>query len=929
MKRLCCNSLLRLPLLLFLFASILYAAGAKEKSALFYYGEAISWPLAGVHDYIVVQPSHIDTYTHGFARYRDKVYAYVSVGEIDEGDPHYATVAKRWGKRRNKTWHSTIVDVSDPAYGDYLLDHIVAPLVERGFANFFFDTLDAYRAIAKNERERDNMRRGLVRFLKRFHTRYPKAHLILNRGFELLEDVHTFVDAVVVESLYKGLRPKTLTYCDICRSDRMWLMAKLDKVKRYGIVPIAVEYLPLDRTDNRTIRRTIEKIRRDGIVPYIGDRHLTRYGYSNRHAVKREILLLYDDTEFDGTDNDDKVYSTAFRQLSVPLEYMGYIPVLEPISTWRFRPTDKDRFAGAVVWLTGTYPAKHPEQVSRHIASILDAGITLLVIDTLFPDAYGALFARMGIRTQTSHPLVAPKMTWNDRYMGYETPPYIAADTPLYHPKEALPLCRIDAKNAHSVPAAITPWGGYLFEGTSMVTLDNQDLWIADPFAVLKKALRLREIPVPDVTTENGRRILFSHIDGDGIMNRAEWDPKRFSGEVIYSDILRKYPLPISVSIVEAETAPYGLYPKLSPQLEAIARNIYALPNVEAATHTFSHPFVWGKITPEGDLDPRYRLDVKGYRFSITRELSGSLRYINTTLIPAGKPKTRMVFWSGDCLPQEPVLRYVYTHRMLQINGGDTMITYAEPWLSLVAPIGIARGNYRQIFTGAQNENVYTDDWHGPYWGFKRVVQTFELTDTPRRLKPIDIYYHYYSGSKLASLNALRYVYDWAMRQETTPLFTSQYIPKAMDFYTVSIAEEDNDWYIAGAYDLHTVRLPASQHVNCLESDGVLGTKRRADVRYVHLAPQRGSHRLRIADSRDRGCMLVDTDALVSEYSREDETTRYRLQSYLPLQLRIRSDDVCRVDVVPQADSIAEQNGTTLLRYRTRKDANVTVSCAP
>ena len=37
---------------------------------------------------------------------------------------------------------------------------------------------------------------------------------------------------------------------------------------------------------------------------------------------------------------------------------------------------------------------------------------------------------------------------------------------------------------------------------------------------------------------------------------------------------------------------------------------MFSLPNVEGATHTFTHPFFWAKIKND-NLDPQYRLKVK------------------------------------------------------------------------------------------------------------------------------------------------------------------------------------------------------------------------------------------------------------------------------------------------------------------------------
>ena len=79
-------------------------------------------------------------------------------------------------------------------------------------------------------------------------------------------------------------------------------------------------------------------------------------------------------------------------------------------------------------------------------------------------------------------------------------------------------------------------------------------------------------------------------------MNRVEGDYNRFSGDVIYEEILKPYKIPHSVSVIGAEIDDNGLYPKIAPQLQQIAKKMYALPNVEPATHTFTHALYWKMI---------------------------------------------------------------------------------------------------------------------------------------------------------------------------------------------------------------------------------------------------------------------------------------------------------------------------------------------
>jgi hypothetical protein len=59
----------------------------------------------------------------------------------------------------------------------------------------------------------------------------------------------------------------------------------------------------------------------------------------------------------------------------------------------------------------------------------------------------------------------------------------------------------------------------------TVTSLDSieQERWAIQPIAFMKAALHLQDMPSPSVTTENGRRLLMSHVDGDGFASRAEF----------------------------------------------------------------------------------------------------------------------------------------------------------------------------------------------------------------------------------------------------------------------------------------------------------------------------------------------------------------------------------------------------------------------
>ncbi|MBL8376827.1 MAG: hypothetical protein JNM79_03080, partial [Burkholderiales bacterium] len=166
-------------------------------------------------------------------------------------------------------------------------------------------------------------------------------------------------------------------------------------------------------------------------------------------------------------------------------------------------------------------------------------------------------------------------------------------------------------------------------------------------------------------------------------------------------------------------------------------------------------------------------------------------------------------------------------------------ITRSHPTWTRIAPQGIRKEGLYQVFAPNQNENVYTNDWTGPFYGYERVIETFELTETPLRVKPINIYYHTYAASKPASLNALRKVYDWAMKQPTTPVHASEYIRKVHDFEGAVVAREldDGALIVRSGGALRTLRVaPDALPPDLAASSGVAGVASGPGGRYLTLA---------------------------------------------------------------------------------------------
>ena len=848
MKHLCFSKIIAF----LLFFSVSLHASLESKSAVIYYGENISYPMVGVHNYIIVEPKNINKYAHGFSVYKEKMYARVDLC-------------------KEKT----------------VLESEIEYIANNNFNNIYYDT-SSTTCKTKDLHEK----------LHYFHNKYSNFKTIVNAKINLSDDILEMLEAVIV--------------------DETMQISKniLKKIKRDNVDIIYVKFTSPANLDS--MQNSIIEIEKQGMIPYITNRAFDIYGLSSKKAIKREILTLIDESK------NDRMLLSAHQHGAVVFEYLGYIQKLYDIRNGLPNPDRLQQYAGVVIWLSVNYES--PSKLIKWVLELHKRGIKAVFVNNFGANINSFQLSQLGIDVYDGDNNAKKRVIQKDPMIAYEIEPSLSDESLFLQPKNSKALLTyVDQYNLHCVPAAITPWGAYAMSEAFMLELNDENIWIINPFKFFVEALRLKKLLVPDTTTENGNRLLFTHIDGDGIMNYVESNPELFSGDMILEKILKKYKIPHSVSIIGSEVASNGLFPKLSKKLIKLVKKIYALDNVEAATHTFTHPFIWNKII-NGTLVEEYRLKPKGYTFSLYDELDGSLDYINRKFLPKRKAKT--VFWSGDCSPREDILKYVYEHNILNINGGYTVVSNASPWLTNVSPLGLERGDYYQVYTGAQNENVYTNDWLGPFWGFKKVVQTFKLTNSPKRLKPIDVYYHLYSGSKTASINALKYIFDWAIKQEVMPIYTSAYIPKVLDYFTLSMANEGDKWLFDGMVNLKTLRDEnESSRVDLNKSKTVLGVKQFENHTYIAL-DTKNEHIIDMQGNKNQvGSYLIASNAKVAEYRNGINTKSYVFDGNVDLKLEFHVEDNCEVKSQVKFTKKIKSAKNVILYFNNNKKARVDVLC--
>jgi hypothetical protein len=851
----------------------------------FYYEKDIPEELLKVYDRVVIDPDYVDKEV--VEKYKDKLFAYISIGEIENF--RNLKYESSWIIGKNKNWNSKVTDIRNKDYQNFLLNRI-ENIRKDGIKNFFFDTLDSYQ-FALNKKEWKEYENALANFIIKVKQKYPDSKIILNRGFEVFDKVYRYIDAVVAESLFYGYDGKK--YFEIKEEDRKWLVNKLNYIKSKNIPVIVIDYLPINEREKA--REIAEKIKSFGFIPYITNKNHSIIGVSNLEIFPRKVLIIY-------WSNYDKTYSkeesVAHRFIQMPLEYFGYTPELvTPDEAVNIRYT-KDRYAGIVVWLEKDVLDNY-ERFYRWILERIKNGNKVLFIDYFGFPLTQEYLKPLGINVNQNISSIfdKPKVLYKDKIVGFEVDiPKMLPDT-LLTVDNGKPLLILENSNSQKFhPVSITKWGGYVLKNYSITEAIGIDKWIINPFEILKQSLRLKEFPRPDFTTENGSRVLFSHIDGDGSVSLSEVYPGKFAMEVIRDEVLKKYKIPIGVSFIEGEIMPYGTYKNIDHKKAIeVAKSIYALENVEPASHTFSHPFKWKgiyKLSEENEEIPEgYNLKIPGYNFSLEREIVGSCKNLSKLCPP--EKKVNIIYWSGDCNPPEEALKIAYENNILNINNGDTYIVKSSPFLSLIAPAGIKKGKYWQIYDGEQNEYVYTAGFSRDFWKYKKVIETFELTDKPRRLKPIDIYYHFYSGVKLASLNAVKDVYNWALKQDVIPLKVSDYILKVLDFYNTAVAKEKDYWLVKTDKNLRTLRVDKNMgYPDLKESKGVVGFYEYNNQLYMSLDGS-GDYKIKFTDKRPALPYIEQSNARIKS---ADINKRYfHLIGYVPVKVKLKNIDNCRV----------------------------------
>jgi hypothetical protein len=869
----------------------------------FFYGSNPPVNELKAFDVVVVEPDSglvPDRYGTG----PSQLFAYVSVGEVAPNRSYARQIPSSWVMGDNPAWKTKVIDVSNLGWQEFFLDKIIEPLWQAGYRGFFLDTLDSYQIAVKRE-QRGRMEAGLVAIVRAIRQRHPSARLMLNRGFEVFDRVKGLIDAVAAESLYKNFNPMSGKYGDVTVKDREWLLSKLNLVKGAGIPVVAIDYVAPEQREQA--RQTAEKIKSHGFIPWVADKDLASLGVGGVEVMPRTILGLYD-----GSETEEAPDKTQLQRFAVmPLNHLGYTVKLHDLRDPLPDGILAGRYAGVVIWPCTTIagdaqPFKN--WVFRQVAN----GIPVVFLERFGVSLDSSTLERLGLERDTGGRTKLPiKVVQKESLIGFEQPPLPnGSDFLAVTLKVGNSILKLaDAGGMISDSAAITPWGGYILAPFVLShSVHDRTAWVIDPFRFFKEALRLPDMPVPDTTTENGVRLFLSHIDGDGFDHRVEWPGGQLAANVVRTQIIERYQLPTTVSFITSQFTSNGVNTAISQTLFQSARSILSLGNVEGASHSFSHPLRWKPEQTDEGLQISPELRPPKYHFDVREEILGSMSFINEQLMPTGK-KARLILWTGNCMPSDEAVSMTFDENLLNMNGGYTLITDSKKSISGVGPLGISRGEHFQVFSPVQSENIYTNMWTGPFYGYRRIIETFRLTDLPRRLKPVNLYYHFISATKQASLEALQEVHQWAVTQRLFAIFASEYIEKVLDFNRTVIARDGSGWLVRNRGHLKELRIPTTHGYPDLRvSRNVAGFNDHGESRYIHLL-EGGEAWIQLQKNPPTMPYLRSAGGSLKSFEQNATGLKLTLKSLTPFTAHFGNTSSCRIQngaVVRRADQSNE-----------------------
>lgn len=228
----------------------LFATGVKKNTVLVCYGKLSAESIKG-YGYVILESKHYTAKDIKIIKEQnEKVFAYISLGEVNAHAPHFKTL-KKYTLGKNEIWNSYYLNLKAEKTSTVLMD-LIDKTLAKGYDGMFLDNIDNYTIHGPQK----DQRKELVTLLRNIKEKYPKHLFLQNAALDLIAETSAYVDGIAIESVASLYNFKDKKYA--LRENKQFeeIMARLKTVNaNYKVPVILIEYAGTNKLKNQITER--------------------------------------------------------------------------------------------------------------------------------------------------------------------------------------------------------------------------------------------------------------------------------------------------------------------------------------------------------------------------------------------------------------------------------------------------------------------------------------------------------------------------------------------------------------------------------------------------------------------------------------------------------------------------------------------------
>lgn len=578
--------------------------------------------------------------------------ARLDVSQVKTGSREAMLAASRGVASRPSAQDKRVrfIETADPQWIPWAVEALVDPAAKKGFDGFVL-SLGAETASASRD--------TLPALAATLRQRYPDKSILLDFHSGLgIEAVHV-ADGFLALGVYtREGRDGGVDWTPIADVQR--LTRRMRTVQMQGMRVFAVDYAA--EGDRDAAKEAAQRLTASGALPFITTPALSGVNLGPLQEISRRVLVLHGwDEKHTGQAAPAASTTATARFLAKTLEWLGCELHFRTARGSDFLPQQHD-FSAVVLDPGLVLSNEQQRSLAAWLPSLRAQKIPLLLTGMPFTDETARQQALQHLGLGGSARL-APRLvktnvaSIDSRLMAHGTRVQSRAlgFLDLTAPVDAQIVLALRGEDAlggeHRFDQAfLAPWGAACLDSAFATSGAQVDL------PAFLSAWLHNDAPVPDTTTRDGRRVFYSHIDSAGFSTPSTLPGFPLCAEVMRDRILDRYLLPVTVSVCEADLRCWlpGQQAWDAQQLEHTARSIFEMPQVQAASNSFSRP---GRWTASTDISAKLNERASTTRRDMQREIAGSMSYIHRRLLPLGK-EVSLMLWPANAAPTAEALRF-------------------------------------------------------------------------------------------------------------------------------------------------------------------------------------------------------------------------------------------------------------------------------